>query len=192
MERALPLVASFFSSCTGGHRPPSIPAADRPYPDTSGVESLPPSWVHIGIAPWDSSALRPTVSGKVADLDHATTAPRPVPLRTQAMGTPVVPGHAVRVRRKARGPHTRHRILDLSSEAVQQCAMVRADVAQVQVALLAAALLLAQFPAMLGGRWPEPWHTPPLFQPPGRQSFAVPAGASQDQGSTDDRRQTPS
>jgi len=134
--------------------------------------------VQIGIAPCDSSVLRPTVSGNVADLDHATTVPRPIPLRTQAMGTPVVPGHAVRVRSNAHGPHTRHRILDLSSEAVQQCAMVRADVAQVQVALLAAALLLAQFPAM--------------FQLPARQPFAVPAGASQDQGSTDDRRQTPS
>ena len=36
MERALPLVASFFSSCTGGHRPPSMPAADRPPPTPQG------------------------------------------------------------------------------------------------------------------------------------------------------------
>lgn len=184
MKRALPLVASFFSSCTGGHRPPSMPAADRSYPGTSGVEPLPSSWVQIGIAPWDSSALRPTVSGNVADFDHATTAPRPVPLRTHAMGTPVVPEHAVRVRSNARGPYTRHRILDLSSEAARQCAMVRADVAQVQVALRAAALLLAQFLARLGELLPEPWHTTPLFQPPGLQPVAVQARASQDQGST--------
>lgn len=107
MERALPLVASFFSSCKGGHRPPSMPAADRLHSDTC------------------------------------------------AMGTPVVPGHVVRVWSNDRGSHTRHRILDLSSEAAWQCAMVRADVAPVQVAWLAVALPGAQFPAMPGELSPD-------------------------------------
>ena len=184
MERALPLVASFFSSCIGGHRLPSIPVADRPHPDTSGAEPLPLSRVQIGIAAWDGSALRPTVSRNIDDLDHVTTARRTVPLRTHAVGTPEAPGHAVRVRSNACGPHRRHRILDLASEAARQCAMVRANVVQVQVALLAAAPPLAQFPVMPGDLSPEPWPTAPLFQPPGLQPFAVPAGTYQAQGST--------
>jgi rare lipoprotein A len=165
MERALPLVASYVSSCTGGHRPPSMPAADRPPPDTSGAAPLPPSPVHIGSASWEGSAWRPTVSGHSAALEHATTAPRTVPLRTQAVGTPVAPGPAVRVRSNACGPHTRHRLLDLSSAAARQCAMVRADVAQVQVALLAAAPPLAQGPGMPGDLSPAPWPTPPCASP---------------------------
>jgi len=36
MTRVLSLVAGFFPSCTGDHRPPSIFAADRPHPDTQG------------------------------------------------------------------------------------------------------------------------------------------------------------
>jgi len=177
MEKALPLVASFFSSCTGGHRLPSRPVADRPHPDTSGAEPLPPSRVQIGIAARDDSALRPTVSGNIDDLDHAT-----IPLRTHAVGTLVAPGHAVRIRSNARGPHTRHRILDLASEAARQCARVRATVVQVPVALLAAAPPLTPFPVMPGDLSPEPWPTTPLFQPSGLQPFAVPAGAYQDQG----------
>jgi len=135
MERALPLVAGLFLSCTGGHRLPSMPAADRPPPDTSGAAPLPPSQVHIGIPSWDGSALRPTVSGNIADLDHTTTAPRTVPLRTHAVGTPMTHGHAVRVRRHARGSHTPQRLLALSSEAARQCARVRAEGAQRPVAL---------------------------------------------------------
>src|SRR5437899_9002484 len=150
MERALPLVASFFSSCTGGHRPPSMPATDRPHLDTSGAEFLPPSRVHIGSASWDGCALRPTVSENIADLDQGTTAPCTIPLRTHTVGTSVAPRHTVRVRRNDRGPHTHHRRLDLSSEVVLQRAMVCAAVAQVQVALLAAAPAPAQFPVMPG------------------------------------------
>jgi hypothetical protein len=163
MKKVPSLVASFFSSCTGGHRPLSMPAADRPPPDTSGPQSLAPSQVQIGIASWDGGALRPTVSRNIDDLDHATTAPRTVPLRTHAVGTLVAHGHAVRVRSNDRGPHTRPRILDLASEAAPQRARGCANVAQVQVALLAAAPPLAQCPALPGDLSPEPWHTP-LFQ----------------------------
>lgn len=165
MTRALSLVASFFSSCTGGHRPPSMPAADRSHPDTSGEEPLPPSRVQIGIASWDGSALRPTVRGNIEDLDHATTAPRTVPRRTHVVGTPVAHGHAGRVRRPARGPRTRHPILDLSSEATWQRAMMRADVAQGQVEVLAAASPLAQYPGMPGAPSPAPWYTTPCSSP---------------------------
>jgi hypothetical protein len=164
MKRVPSLVASFFSSCTGGHRPLSMPAADRPLPDTSGPQSLAPSHVQIGIASWDGGALRPTVSGNIDDLDHATTSLRTVPLRTHAVGTPVAHGHAVRVRSSDRGPHTRPRILDLASEAARQGTRVHADVAQVQVASLAAAPPLAQCPVLPGDLSPEPWHTPLLFQ----------------------------
>ena len=184
MKRALSLVASFFSSCTGGHRPPSMPAADRPYPDTSGAEPLPPSRVHIGIASRDDRTLRLTVSGNSDDLDHATTVPRTVPRRMQAVGTPVAHGHVDRIRRNARGPHTHHRILALSFEAVCQRAMMHADVAQGQVEVLVAAPSLAQRPGMPGDHSLAPWHTTPLFRPPGLPPCAVPAGAYQDQGHT--------
>jgi len=177
MTRALPLVASFVSPCTGGHRLPSMPAADRPHPDTSGAEPLPPSRVQIGIASWDDSALRLTVSGNLDDLDSATTAPQTVPPRTQVAGTAVAHGHVGRIRCNAHGPHTRYRILDLSSEATRQRTIVRADVAQEQVALLAAAPPLAQCPGMPGDHSPEPWHATPVFQTPGLPPFAMPAGA---------------
>jgi|SRR5215510_7387384 len=48
MPRALPLVASLSSSCTGGHGLLSMPVADRPQPNTSGTEPLPPSRVQAG------------------------------------------------------------------------------------------------------------------------------------------------
>jgi hypothetical protein len=184
MERALPLVASFFSCCTGGHRPPSMSAADRPPPDTSEVDPLPPSPVHIGIASWDGSAWRPTVSGHSAALDHAPTAPRTVPRRTQAVGTPEAPGHAVRVRRNARGPLTRHHILALACEAARQCALVRADGAQGQVALLAAAPPLAQCPGMPEAPAPAPWPTPPCASLLACHLVPCRAGAYQNQGRT--------
>jgi hypothetical protein len=39
------LVASLLSSCTGIHRPTSLPLAEAPQSDTLGTELLPPSRV---------------------------------------------------------------------------------------------------------------------------------------------------
>ena len=77
MQRALPLVASFFSSWTGGPGPLSSPVADRPHPDTSGAAPLPPSRVPVGIVAGDGSAWRPMASGHLDAMAPATAgAPR--------------------------------------------------------------------------------------------------------------------
>ncbi len=158
MQRALPLVASFCSAWTGGPDPLSRPAADRPPPDPSGAASLLPSRVPGGIAVWDRSTWRSTASGHLDALEHTTAAPRTVPLRTYAVGTPEAPGHEVRVWRHVRWPHTHPCFRALASEAARQCARGPAGVA--------------------------PGSLTPLCQPPGRPPVAVPAGAPQEPSRT--------
>jgi len=63
MQRALPLVASLFPSCTGGYGSLSMPMADSLYPNTAGAAPLPPFRVPVGITAGDDSALQPTASG---------------------------------------------------------------------------------------------------------------------------------
>jgi len=62
-------------------------------------------------------------------------------------------------------------------------AQVAIDVAQVQVALLAAAPPLAQFPVMPGVLALEPWHIPPV-PAPWTATFCRAGRSYQDQGST--------
>jgi rare lipoprotein A len=52
-------------------------------------------------------------------------------------------GHVVQVRITDRGPHTRHRILDLSYEAARRLAMVRTGATRVKVEFLAGSVPLA-------------------------------------------------
>ena len=90
MQRALPLVAHLFLSRTGGPGSMSMPVADRPHPDTSGTAPLLPSRMQVGIASWDASTLqqRPTARGHLDAPAHATAAPRTIPGRSHAGGTP--------------------------------------------------------------------------------------------------------
>src|SRR5712691_10757431 len=81
MQSALPLVASLFPSCSGGYGPLSMP----------GAAPLPPSRVPVGIAVIPGSALRPTASGNLENLDYSTAAHGTVPRRRQDVGTPSQP-----------------------------------------------------------------------------------------------------
>src|SRR5262249_52429359 len=152
MRRALPLfvpsltgcvlVASLVSTCLGVYGPRSVPASDGSPPATLGVQPLLPSRVQIGIASWYGRKFqrRRTASGERYDMSQPTAAHRTAPLGTQAVVTNVANGRTVRVRINDRGPHTRHRLLDLSYEAARQLAMVRAGIAMVQVEFLEPAL----------------------------------------------------
>jgi rare lipoprotein A len=79
-----------------------------------------------------------------------------VPLGTQAVVTNLANGRTVRVRINDRGPHTRHRLLDLSYEAARQLAMVRAGIAMVQVEFLEPVLRLEQCPGRAKAALREP------------------------------------
>jgi len=131
------LVASLLSSCTGVHRPMSVPSAGGPRPDTSGAEP-PPSRVQVGIASWYGKGFhgRLTASGEVYDMYQATAAHRTADLGTYALVTNLGNGQTVRLRINDRGPFKRNRILDLSYEAARQLDMVRAGSARVKVAFL--------------------------------------------------------
>ena len=155
MKRALPLfvpsltgyvlVASLVLCCLDVSSAQAGPLADGPPPATVGTKPRPPSRVQIGMASWYGRRWqgRPTASGERYDRHQPTAAHRTAPLGTQAVVTNLANGHTVRVRINDRGPHKRHRILDLSYEAARRLDMVRTGAARVKVEFLAASLPFA-------------------------------------------------
>jgi rare lipoprotein A len=101
--------------------------------------------VQIGLASWYGRRWQGqlTASGARYDRSQLTAAHRTVPLGTQAVVTNLANGHVVRVRITDRGPHTRHRLLDLSYKAARRLAMVRTGAARVKVEFLAVSAPLA-------------------------------------------------
>jgi rare lipoprotein A (peptidoglycan hydrolase) len=150
MKRALPLfvpsltgcvlVASLVFCCLDVDGAQAGRVADGSPPATSGTRPLSPSRVQIGMASWYGRRWqgRPTASGERYDRHQPTAAHRTAPLGTQAVVTNLANGHTVRVRINDRGPHRRHRILDLSYEAARRLDMVRTGAARVKVEFLAA------------------------------------------------------
>jgi rare lipoprotein A len=150
MKRALPLfvpsltgcvlVASLAFCCPDVDGAQAGRAADGSPRATAGTKPLSPARVQIGLASWYGRRWqgRPTASGERYDRHQPTAAHRTAPLGTQAVVTNLANGHTVRVRINDRGPHTRHRILDLSYEAARQLDMVRTGAARVKVEFLAA------------------------------------------------------
>ena len=135
------LVASLV--CGG---PPVASALARPGADgrplaLAGTRPLPSSRVHRGMASWYGTRWqgRRTASGARYDRHQLTAAHRTAPFGTQALVTNLANGRVVRVRITDRGPHTRHRILDLSYAAARQLAMLQTGTARVQVEWLTAA-----------------------------------------------------
>jgi len=139
------LVASVGFGCPDVSDALARPVADGPLSATAGTPALPPSRVQIGMASWYGGRWqgRPTASGARYDRHQPTAAHRTAPLGSQAVVTNLANGHVVRVRITDRGPHTRHRILDLSYEAARRLAMVRTGAARVKVEFLAASAPLA-------------------------------------------------
>jgi len=135
------LVASLVFSCPDVSGALVRPGADGLHSALAGPPPLSRSRVQIGLASWYGRGWqgRPTASGKRYDQHQLTAAHRTAPLGSQAIVTNMANGHVVRVRITDRGPHTRHRILDLSYEAARRLAMVRTGAARVQVEFLAAA-----------------------------------------------------
>jgi peptidoglycan lytic transglycosylase len=150
MKRALPLFVPSLTGCVLGASLvfgcPDVDgaqagrAADGSPRATAGTQPLSPARVQIGLASWYGRRWqgRPTASGERYDRRQLTAAHRTAPLGTQAVVTNLANGHTVRVRINDRGPHTRHRILDLSYEAARQLDMVRTGAARVKVEFLAA------------------------------------------------------
>jgi rare lipoprotein A (peptidoglycan hydrolase) len=150
MKRALPLfvpsltgcvlVASLAFCCLDVDGAQAGRAADGSPRATAGTKPLSPAQVQIGLASWYGRRWqgRPTASGERYDRHQPTAAHRTAPLGTQAVVTNLANGYTVRVRINDRGPHTRHRILDLSYEAARQLDMVRTGAARVKVEFLAA------------------------------------------------------
>jgi peptidoglycan lytic transglycosylase len=150
MKRALPLFVPSLTGCVLGASLvfgcPDVDgaqagrAADGSPRATAGTQPLSPARVQIGLASWYGRRWqgRPTASGERYDRHQPTAAHRTAPLGTQAVVTNLANGHTVRVRINDRGPHTRHRILDLSYEAARQLDMVRTGAARVKVEFLAA------------------------------------------------------
>ena len=110
---------------------PFLARANRPYgalgrgytPLTTDVE-----FRERGLASWYGRRWqgRPTASGERYDRHQLTAAHRTAPLGTQAVVTNLANGYTVRVRINDRGPHKRHRILDLSYEAARRLGLTAA------------------------------------------------------------------
>src|SRR5262245_51230638 len=140
------LVASLLSSCTGIHKPMSVPAEGGAHPDASGVELPPTTHVQVGVASWYGKGFhgRPTASGEIYDMYQPTAANVTAPLGTYALVTNLENGQSVRVRINDRGPYIRPRILDLSYEAARQIDLVRPGSGRVQIDFLAEPALAVQ------------------------------------------------
>src|SRR5215510_6263592 len=152
------LVASLVATCIGVYGLRYVPASDESQKNPLGGQGLDPCRVQIGIASWYGRKFqrRRTASGERYEMSQPTAAHRTVPLGTQAVVTNLANGRTVRVRINDRGPHTRHRLLDLSYEAARQLAMVRAGIAMVQVEFLEPVLRLAQRPGRARAALREP------------------------------------
>jgi len=159
------LVASLLSSCTGIHKPMSVPAEGGAQSDVSGVELPPTTRVQVGVASWYGKGFhgRPTASGEIYNMYQPTAAHLTAPLGTYALVTNLENGQSVRVRINDRGPYIRPRILDLSYEAARQIDLVRPGSGRVQIDFLAEPALAVQSPA-------EPALT---VQPPAEPALAV-------------------
>ena len=143
------LVASLLSSCTGIHKPMSVPAEGGAQPDASGVELPPTTHVQVGVASWYGKEFhgRLTASGEIYDMYQPTAAHLTAPLGTYALVTNLDNGQSVRVRINDRGPYKRPRILDLSYEAARQIDLVRPGSGRVQIDFLAEPAFAVQSPA---------------------------------------------
>src|SRR5499426_4675479 len=143
------LVASLLSSCTGIHKPVSVPAEGKLQPDVSGAESPSTTHVQVGMASWYRKGFhgRPTASGEIYDMYQPTAAHLTAPLGTYALVTNLENGQSVRVRINDRGPYKYRRILDLSYEAARQIDMVRPGLGRVQIDFLAEPAPATQPPA---------------------------------------------
>ena len=139
------LVASLIFGCPDVSGALARLVADELPPVTAGTTPLPSSQVQIGMASWYGRRWqgRPTASGEHYDRHQPTAAHRTVPLGTQAIVTNLANGHVVRVRITDRGPHARHRILDLSYEAARRLDIIRTGAARVKIEFLAASPPLA-------------------------------------------------
>ena len=177
------LVTSLLSSCTGIHKPLSSPSVGEPQPDTMVTESPPPSRVQVGVASWYGKEFhgRPTASGEIYDMYQPTAAHRTAPLGTYALVTNLDNRQSVRVRINDRGPHKRHRILDLSYEAARQLDLVRPGSGRVQVDFLAEPALVVQSTVTPVDTSPDQRNAVQVLETPGTQPFAVQVGAYQDQ-----------
>lgn len=143
------LVASLLSSCTGIHKPMSVPAEGGSQPDASGAELPPTTRVQVGVASWYGKEFhgRLTASGEIYDMYQPTAAHLTAPLGTYALVTNLENGQTVRVRINDRGPYKRPRVLDLSYEAARQIDLVRPGSGRVQIDFLAEPALAVQPPA---------------------------------------------
>ena len=187
------LVASLLSSCTGIHRPMSVPSARGPQPDASGAEPPPATRVQVGVASWYGKYFhgRPTASGEIYNMYQPTAAHLTAPLGTYALVTNLENGQSVRVRINDRGPYKRPRIIDLSYEAARQIDMVHPGLGRVQIEFLAEPALVVPPTAKLApvvpstvmsvDTSPDQRHAVQVLETPGTQPFAVQVGAYQDQ-----------
>jgi rare lipoprotein A len=178
------LVASLLSSCTGIHGPMSVHSAGGLQPDASGPEPPPPTHVQVGVASWYGKEFhgRPTASGEIYDMYQPTAAHLTAPLGTYALVTNLENGQSIRVRINDRGPHKRHRILDLSYEAARQIDLVRAGSGRVQVAFLPEPVALVMQPTVTPvDTSPDQRNSVQVLETLGTQPFAVQVGAYQDQ-----------
>jgi rare lipoprotein A len=177
------LVASLCSPCAGVHGSLAASTAEARPSDAWGAAPLLPSRMQIGIASWYGKAFqgRLTASGERYDMAQLTAAHRTAPLGTHAVVTNIANGYAVRVRINDRGPHMRHRLLDLSYAAAQQLAMVRMGIARVQVEFLETSSPLAQRSGILEVATSTCPRVPPTFPTLGTHSCVIQGGTGQDQ-----------
>lgn len=116
----------------------------------SGVAS-PDSLTTVGQASYyhDRFEGRATASGEPYRKQELTAAHRTYPFGTRLRVTRPDTGHSVEVRVNDRGPHSPHRVIDLSRKAAEELDLVQAGVAEVRIEVLSPAELETDKPLAL-------------------------------------------
>lgn len=99
------------------------------------TEPVKPVSVQTGIASWYGEPQR-TASGERFNPNHLTAAHRRLPLGTRVRVTNLANNRSTVVRINDRGPYIKGRILDLSTAAARELAMINSGLAKVRVEVL--------------------------------------------------------
>lgn len=120
-----------------GNASPLSAIEGRPQP-TREVSLGPVQFQVSGMASWYGPGFdgRRSASGEVFDQDAMTAAHRTLPFGTMVRVTNANTGLSVVVRINDRGPHTRGRVIDLSTAAARSIGLISAGVAPVNLEVL--------------------------------------------------------
>lgn len=125
-----------FAGCSHMPRPDGLPRAPGEPRAADSYEPFEKSVVGEASFYGKEFEGRKTASGERYHGDELTAAHRTLPFGTRLKVTNLANDRSVKVVVNDRGPHRRHRVIDLSRRAAKELGMLRSGVARVRVEVL--------------------------------------------------------